>query len=188
VKQTLLDLQEGIYRHYPKGIPASDPLYKASPEHRRLVDARREAGRLKHRWQELLAHVRCQWPSLHVMDKSLHLLAGDWDAGYVGDLAGSVEGDFTIGFAVSFIVPCYAVYTWTYPEPSLLSRRFRTASLDLTPQQQAYAGPIAEWIARAWPTHQPLSAEMGAVAVPDVATNMCGLGEATVFDCVLTDY
>lgn len=108
MKHTVPELLEIVYTYYPRGVQMDDPAYDGSPEHQRLVAARRDAGRDKERWNTLLDGLAHQWPGASVLNQSLHLAGGNFDAGYMAEVTSS---EATIGFVVSFLAPYYAVFT-----------------------------------------------------------------------------
>jgi hypothetical protein len=67
-----------------------------------------------------------------------------------------------------------------------LARR-QDISFEFSPAEQIYAARIAEEIG-ATSEYERMPPEVGNVVVPDVATNLRVLGEATLYDCLLSDY
>jgi hypothetical protein len=70
-------------------------------------------------------------------------------------------------------------------KPKETARRIER-SLDPTPEEQ----PCASWIAREIESmfgYERMPSEVGKVIVPDVATNLRSLGEATLYDCLFSD-
>jgi hypothetical protein len=70
-------------------------------------------------------------------------------------------------------------------EPKEMSWRIER-SFDVTPVEE----PCVSWIAReieAMFGHERMPPEIGEVIVADVATNLRSLGEATLYDCLLSD-
>lgn len=57
---------------------------------------------------------------------------------------------------------------------------------DFAPAEQPYAACIAQDIEATW-GYERLPPEVGKIIVPDVATNLRSLGEATLHDCLLSD-
>ncbi|WP_438025430.1 hypothetical protein [Sorangium sp. So ce233] len=57
---------------------------------------------------------------------------------------------------------------------------------DPSPDEQPYAAGIAEEIEATW-GYERMPPEIGAVVVPDVATNLRRLGEARLYDCLFSD-
>lgn len=57
---------------------------------------------------------------------------------------------------------------------------------DLSPEEQPYGSWIGESIESTWGC-EPMPPELGKVIVPDVATNLRSIGEATLYDCLLSD-
>ena len=54
-----------------------------------------------------------------------------------------------------------------------------------TPDEEAYARDVAQEIERAYPGHEPIPPELGDMVIPDVALDTVGLGEATIYHCLL---
>lgn len=221
MKHSVEDLLGIVRDYYPRGISTEDPRYKASPEHRRLVEARRRAGTEKATWNALLERLNRQFPTDGLLNDSLHLPLGTMDAAYSGKLfpTGSKE-NLTIGFLVSFLVPYYIVYS-SRSVPDLERMAAPRAKLrfvfegdtcyalpadpnapeedvapfkptrevlhfDFSPQEQAYARWIASEIEATW-GYERMPPEVGQLVVPDVATDHRGIGEATVYDCLMSD-
>lgn len=62
----------------------------------------------------------------------------------------------------------------------------RDIHLDLSPEEQSYATWLAREIEATWGCAR-MPPEVGNVIVPDVATNHRRLGEARLYDCLLSD-
>jgi hypothetical protein len=245
------ELIEIAHRHYPRGMANEDPRNATTDEHRRLSAARRRAGADNEPWRALLRRAAVQFPGCSPSDRSLHLPTGDHDAGYCGELllpTARAEHPHTIGFLVSFLAPCYVVYSTrtvddveTAPHPNapkvhnfylgrtmyvlpagrvsrLLTGAARVVTrlghllprapvdpilarararkklpptrreihLDLSPEEQPYAAWLAREIEATWGCAR-MPEEIGNIIVPDVATNLRGLGEARLYDCLLSD-
>jgi hypothetical protein len=71
-------------------------------------------------------------------------------------------------------------------EERLFARR-QDIRFEFSPAEQIYAARIAEEIETTW-GYERMPPEVGNVVVPDVATNLRVLGEATLCDCLLSDY
>jgi hypothetical protein len=62
----------------------------------------------------------------------------------------------------------------------------RVIGFEFSPDDQAYATVIAQDIEATFAC-EPMAPEFGTVIVPDVATNARSLGEASLYDCLLSD-
>jgi hypothetical protein len=212
-----------VYRHYPRGMARSDPLYEQTEEYRRLSEARRQAGAAQEPWRAKLRRLRQQFPTNEVQNLSLHLPTGAHDAAYAGQVflpASPGEHFHTVGFLVGFLVPYYVVYSSRIVDDDERDEGFRVEMVhlvfdedtcqvlpaepgasDAEPAQRprreirryelsSDEQPYAAWIARQIETNwgcERMPPEVGSVIVPDVATNLRSCGEATFYDCLLSD-
>lgn len=115
MKHSMEELLQSVYRHYPRGISSQDPNRGQTEEHLRLVEARKRAGTDNKRWRAMLERLDAQFPKHSIENRSLHLPAGGWDAAYSACIhlpTGSGELCHYVGFFVSFLVPCYVVYSF----------------------------------------------------------------------------
>ena len=62
----------------------------------------------------------------------------------------------------------------------------RVVCFDFSPEEQTYATWIARDIEATW-GYERMPPAVGKVIVPDVATNLHGLGEASLYDCLFID-
>jgi hypothetical protein len=219
----LVDL---VYEYYPRGLLANDPQYTSSPQHQRLVAARKQAGADRAAWRGLLGRISQRFPESRLQDGSVHLPTGEMDAAYLGTAylpTAPGEVHHTIEFRISFLVPCYMIYSsrivedapkkkdpnkvtarffydWTpeddladhppvrpgieLPEPATPTREIR--SFDFSPDELPYATAIAEDIEAHW-SHERMPPEVGKIVVPDVSTSSRLPGEATLYDCLMSD-
>jgi hypothetical protein len=195
VKHTIDDLLAIAYRYYPRGVTEADSGFYDTQERQRLIAARRHAG-TEERWRDMICRLDDRFPDRSIMDRSLHLASGKWDACYSGwlempPLAGEKSRD--LGFVVSFVVPYYVVYgRRTIPidphDPAhqgySLHHEFAfTFAADEEPYTR---GLIAE-IEATYPGHEPMPPEVGQVIVPDVVTSRRFINTATLFDCLFSD-
>ncbi|WP_437800031.1 hypothetical protein [Sorangium sp. So ce693] len=115
MKHSSKELVEVAYRYYPRGVSREDPRYKRTEEYGRLADARRRAGAECGRWQGMLNRIHDKFPDRSLIDRSIHLPTGNYDACYAGHLSveASAPGEYShvIGFMVSLLVSCYVVYS-----------------------------------------------------------------------------
>lgn len=70
-------------------------------------------------------------------------------------------------------------------QPSTPARR--VIRFDFSVDEQPYAAWIAREVEATWGGYQPMPPEIGKLVVPDVATDLPGLGEATLYDCLFSD-
>ena len=93
-----------------------DDSYKETEEHRRLVEARVRAGTGENRvrWRAFLDRIDKQFPGNAVENRSIHLETGSHDACYSGAIhlpLAEGEHGHVVGFLISFVAPCYIVYS-----------------------------------------------------------------------------
>lgn len=88
------------------------------------------------------------------------------------------EGDTCYAFSADPNAPEEAVAPFN-PTRELLHFNF-------SPDEQAYATWIASEIEASW-GYERMPPEVGRLIVPDVATDHRGIGEATVYDCLMSD-
>lgn len=172
-----------VYQYYPRNLWDSDPAYDETIEHRRLVEARRRAGRDDDAWRNLLERIARRFPDRAVQNNSLHLPAGGFDACYSALLwldPRDGEAHRAIGFLVSFIAPHFLIYVARSTDRHMVRYSF-------SPDESLFADAIAEELRATHPAFTALPPEIGLVPVPDVVTGNRGLGEATLFDCLFTD-
>ncbi len=223
MKHSMDELLDVVYRHYPRGVARSDPLYEQTEEYRRLSEARRQAGAAQEPWRAMLRRLRQQFPADVVQNLSLHLPTGAHDAAYAGQVflpTSPGEHFHTIGFLVGFLVPYYVVRSSRIvdderkddfrveqvcvvfdgdtcyavpPDHPLAAKaempeqpRREIRGFEFSPEEQPYAMSIAREIETTW-GHEPMPPEVGTIIVPDVATNLRSCGEATLYDCLLSD-
>ena len=193
MRQSFDELLHVVYRFYARGLQQYDPGYKDSEEHRRLVQARIQAAAPGNPWGTLLERLALRFPKDQIQNGSLHLPTGGWDAGYVGSLwlppRDSREKNHLIGSLVSFLVPCYVVYSSAHvavpsAEPPDWSQQIR---FTFSPDEEPHARVLAEEIASTFPDHEPMPPEIGNVVVPDVVAGTRRLGATTLYHCLFTD-
>jgi hypothetical protein len=183
MKHTPEQLLDIIFQHYPRGNAPPD---KNTAEHHRLVAARLRAGTTPdyEHWRTMIARLKARFPDCKVENWSFHLLTGDHDGGYRGELAlpaMTMEGGEIIGFYVSFLVPYYVIYA------RRRSRDGSEASLELNAAEQPYARGITEEITSSYPGYEPLPPHIGGIRVPDVALGS-GAMKATMYDLLFSEY
>jgi hypothetical protein len=183
-----------IYKFYPRGLWADDPGYRETEEHLRLAEARRRAGAANGPWNALRDRLAERFPECGMLNRSVHLPTGSFDACYSGRLTLPLleesQGEHAIGFLVSFLAPVYVVYSslvfhskdasgesrWTLPQ----------IRFDFSADERPYAEVIAREIEATYGCER-MPPEIGKVIVPDVAAGLRAPGEATIYDCLLSD-
>jgi hypothetical protein len=157
-------LLEIIRRFYPRGMETTSPGYDDTEERRRQVDATRRAVAEHAKWSAMLDRLRARF---QVQELSLHILAGGFDSAYSAKIAIPGADERALGFHVSFLGPYYVIH--------------RTGA----PGEEPCARGIAEEIEATY-GYEPIPPEIGSVVVPDVALDTVALGEATIYDCLLS--
>src|SRR5262245_29029211 len=114
MKHSIEELIDIIYRYYPRGVSELDLNRVQTEEHRRLVEACRQAGADCSRWLDMLKRLDDQFPERGISNLSIHLVRGGSDACYMGSL--SLPDDTNdcwhkVDFRVSFLVPYYIVFS-----------------------------------------------------------------------------
>ncbi|WP_433934183.1 hypothetical protein AB3662_06745 [Sorangium cellulosum] len=119
MRHTIGQLLEIVYRYHPRGIGGPDPHQfwqddshgEHTEEHARLVAARIQASK-DERWHAMRRRISERFPDLPLMNRSLHLPAGLYDACYsfTVDLPNAPDRR-TLWFHVSFLAPYYVVYS-----------------------------------------------------------------------------
>lgn len=193
MRQTAAELLATVYQFYPRSLEETDPRYRESEEHQRLVQARRQAGSEGNPWRVLLGRLKLRFPSYTVQNNSVHLPTGNYDAGYSGLLwlptRGPHEKDHQLGFLISFLVPAYVLYstvnvfaptTKSYPIAGYVS-------LTLSPDEQPFARILTDEILAVFPGFEPMPPEIGNLTVPDVVDGIKSAGDKTLYQCLFTD-
>ena len=198
MKHTVDELLAIAYSYYARGITHADPGYYDTQERQRLIDARRHAGTEDRfeRWRHMIFRLEARFPDSHVMDRSLHLHTGTWDACYSGwlimpPLPG--EDQRHIGFLVSFLVPYYVVYTSRVTFLDMHDPAHREdwvqqkIAFTFAPDEEPYARAVIAEIEATYPDHEPMPPEVGQMIVPGVVTSRRYIDTATLFDCLFSD-
>jgi hypothetical protein len=178
-----------LYRYYPRGVSNGDPRRTSTEESQRLSAVRRQAGADDTRWQALLEGLERTFPEASVQNDSFHLPTGKHDACYSGRIflqPAKGEHFHSVGFMVSLLLPCYVVYSSRVVDAGPGGARRNDLRFELSSDELPYASWIAKAIEEAW-HFEPMPPEMMSVLVPDVATNMRDLGEATLRDLLFSD-
>ncbi|MFT3768147.1 MAG: hypothetical protein QM820_22070 [Minicystis sp.] len=162
----LSDLIESIYQYYPQGMYPDSPGYDATPERHRQMDAMRRAAADHPRWAAMLDRLRQRF---EVDDRSMHISGQTFDSAFsamviVPDEQGRA---WDLGFHVSLLGPYYVVHRMGRPG------------------EEAYAQALVQEIEATY-GYAPIPPELGDVVVPAVALETRRMGEATVYDCLLS--
>jgi hypothetical protein len=115
MKHTLDELLDIVYRYYPRGVGPNDPSNahrnKEAEEQARLVAARQKAA-TDERWHSLLRRVQERFPEAPLMNHSLHLPTGKYDACYSFTISPPKSPErLRLWFQVSFLAPYYIVFS-----------------------------------------------------------------------------
>ena len=195
MRHSLSELLAVVYRFYPRGLRQYDPGYKATEEYRRLVQARIHAGADGNPWDVFLDRLSVRFPDEPkgtIQNGSVHLPTGRMDAGYIGCFwlppRGPWEKNHMIGFLVSFLVPCYVVYSSAHISVSAKDPEAWSHQIHFTfsPDEAPCAQVITEEIVSAFPDYELMPPEIGNVVVTDVEPNS-PMGKATLYHCLFTD-
>jgi hypothetical protein len=201
MKHSAEELIAIAYQHFPRGMADDDPLYEQTPEWLRRKSARVRAGGNHEGWQTMLQRIQARSPREPpfgnlVENRSQFLestTAGPTGRCFSGALW--MPGDdparpsHEIGFAVSFLAPCYAVFSSRavpIDPPMGMRDTERYVSFALSSSELRFARGIAEEIEISFPDHEPLPPEVGNVMVPEVASELPPPGVATLFECLLS--
>jgi hypothetical protein len=192
--QSLDELLSVVYRYYPRRRDDDDAGYKDTEEHRRLVQARIQAGAEGNPWRNvLLPRIHARFPGHMVQDGSLHLPLGHHDAGYTGWFwlppRRPQEKNHVIGFLISFLAPYYVVYSSVHVRvPSGAPRDWeQEIRFTFSPDEEPYARAITEELLSVFPDREQMPPEVGNIIVPDVVAGNQFMGETTLFHCLFTD-
>ena len=197
MKKSLEELLAVVYRFYPRGLSPGDPGYKETKEYLRLVEARIKAGHEdlggNSPWRTLLARLSARFPEHELQDGSFHLPTGEMDAGHTClfwlSPRGPWEKNHVLGFWISFLVPCYVIYSSAHvvspsPEPRDGSQDIR---FTFSPDEEPYARALIEEIAVVFPGYELMPPELGNQIVPDVVAGNQLMGKTTIYHCLFSD-
>ena len=161
---TPAELLEVVYSFYPRGLFVGGLGYKDTVERQRQRDAARRGVAAFPAWRAMLDRLGARYP---LMDHSLHLLAGGRDPAYSAAIDLPEGG--TLYFHVSLLGPYYGIH--------------RTGA----PGEEPAACDLAREIEVAYPGYQPIPPEIGDEVVPDVTLDKRFFGEATIYECLLSE-
>jgi hypothetical protein len=129
MKHSVEELTAIAYQYFPRGLWGSDPLYEQTAEYRRRVAERARASSDYDVWRTMLRRIWARFPrELHpeVMVENLSIFmqsptTGPLDRCFKAALwlpvRGPAEKHHDLGFLISFVVPCYVVYSARHVEP-----------------------------------------------------------------------
>jgi hypothetical protein len=136
--------------------------YDDTEERFRQLQASRRGVDDYPRWKAMMRRLGERYP---ICDWSLYLLGGSWGPAYSGWIY--IPG-YRIGFHVSLLGPYYGIHRLGVPGEE-------EAALDIAREIEAtYAG------------YEPIPPELGEEVVPDVALDKRHFGQATIYDCLLS--
>jgi hypothetical protein len=180
------ELLETIYQYYPRGVIQDDPRCSDAPERRRLEEANQAAGRERPKWLAMLARLKERFAECCIDGHALHLLTPSSRAAcYPGILLMPTPNvDHRIGFDVSFLAPCYVLYTQRiYPVEHSLPPVTRLAPDEA---ERPYWDAIAQEIEHTYNAGY-MPPETGHIIVPDVEPGNRQMGDAMIYDCFFDD-
>jgi hypothetical protein len=218
MKPSLEDLLPIIYQYYHPRSADQDGLaeleeFNETPEHLRLIAARKRAGYEADAWRGLLQRLRERFPSCTVETMLAPLQAGRYDAAYTGKLnlpfaLPHKQDEYALGFLVSFIVPYFLIYRRrcrtmdSAPErpPASVDESeyseyleahgapilWEPLGYEFTAEEAPYAKGLIEEIQAAYPGYSPMPPELLDVKVPDAWFSSDECGTETVFAHVFT--
>jgi hypothetical protein len=159
---TRSDLLALVYRFYPRGLLVGGPDYDDTEERYRQREAARRGAAEYPTWDAMTDRLGARYP---LMSHSVCLLAGWCVPAYSADI--EIPG-YVIGFHVSLLGPCYGIR--------------RTGA----PGEEPVAHDLAREIEATYPGYEPIPPELGNEVVPDVSLDKRLFGEATIYDCLLS--
>ena len=189
MKHSVEELLSVVYRFYPRGLYASDPRYRDTEEHRRLVQARIQAAAEGSRWDVLLQRLRVRFPE-GLMNRSLGLYTGDNDAAYEGSLTLPARGWYdryrALYFTVSFLVPYYVVYSSVNVVAPVThgGQGTRHTNFTFTPDEEPLARALTEEILAVFPGYEPMPPEIGNIPLP---ADIKSFYEGTIYSALFID-
>lgn len=202
MSHTTSELVAIAHQYFPRGRRRRDPGYEHTPEYRRQMEARVPASMRFRDWWALLLRIQArfrpeQHPSISIENGSLFLAsphASTLDRCFTGTLTIPVRGPWEmhheIEFLVSFVVPCYTIYSrsYTYLEEPIGTRKTEPrVSFMFTADELPFIEAIEREIRTDFPDHELLPPEAGTTLVPEVETDNDPYGEATIFGCLFSD-
>lgn len=191
MNHSIAELIDVARRYFPEGYWPEG--YESSAEHERRGAAHARAGADYETWRSMLRRLRERFPDIDVRNESIRFEATEStpvDRCFAGSMElpprRPEEQNHRLGFRVSFVVPYYFLYgAHQVKAPNDFDLR---SAFDFTPDEAPVAKAVEEEIGRAFPLHARMGPEVGTVIVPNVATNLRIPGEASLYDCLFSDY
>lgn len=182
------ELIEIVHRFYPAGIAIDHPAYSRSPQAVRLAAARRKAVEERSTWDAFLTRGRTSISHSRFADWSSSLELGA-DACYQARISGpgiavEVPRLDEVVVLVSFIVPCYFIYTSisTRDPRGPGSRRCFPSWIRRT--RAMYQS--VESVVRETTGFSKLPPDLLFLGLPDIQVGNRGFGHARIADCIFT--
>ena len=173
------ELLDVVYRFYPRGLhnfsrihaPPNEPFYDDTEEHLRLMEA---ANRGRAEYPTWKAMIRRLGDRYGLQNESIYLLAGGVGPGYSARIyrpkdlepVPSFRSRASLSFHVSLLGPYYGIHDMGEPDEK--------------------PAAIIEEIEATYPGYQQILPELGNELVPDVATDVVLMGEATIYVCLFS--
>lgn len=194
MKPTVNEAFDVVYRFYPRGVWPDGAGYDQTDERRRQQEAVQQAVAGYDRWRSMLDPLRVRFPVCTVRDRALSLLAGSFLAAYSAEidlpLVEPSKGVHSLGFHVSILAPYYVIYisrTFLLDDhPTGDKATLPAVRLEIVAEEEPYARELAQEIEATY-GYASMAPEIGRVIVPDVATCFRRMGEARIYDCLLSD-
>lgn len=161
---TCAELLEVVYSFYPRGLIDGGLGYEDTVERQRQRVAARRGVAAFPTWRAMVDRLGARYP---LMDHSLHLLGGGLDPAYSADI--DIPEGAKLYFHVSLLGPYYGIH--------------RTGA----PGEEPAARDIAREIEATYPGYQPIPPELGDEVVPDVTLDKRFFGQATIYECLLSE-
>ena len=168
---TRSELLDVVYRFYPRGLhnysrihaPPNEPFYDDTEEHLRLIEAANRGRAEYPTWEAMIDRLGDRY---RLQNESLSLLAGWARPAYSARI--QIIDETTLGFHVSLLGPYYGIH------------------LPGIPEEEPVAREIAREIEATYPGYQQIPPELGKEVVPDVATSVVLMGDATIYVCLFS--
>lgn len=201
MKHSTEELIAIAYHYFPRGMADDDPLYGQTQEWLRRKSARARASDDYEAWRTMLQRIQKRFPleppfGMMVENRSTFLQSptgGPTERCFSGALwmpaEAPTKANHELGFAVSFIAPCYVIFSSRavpIDPPIGMRDTEREVSFDLSSVELPFARGIAEEIGISFPDHEPMPPEVGNAIVPNVATELPAPGVATLFECLFS--
>jgi hypothetical protein len=191
VSQTTEELIAIALTYHAQDKGETGPERNQNPETERKREAHVRACAKYNDWMAMLQRLQQRFPDRKVENRSLFRQGPKtsvYDLAYSGRLSlpvrGAKEQYRYLGFMASIVVPCYVIYD--------CARLDRTGNvwdirLQLAADELALATEVGRELEIAFPGYAPMPAEVGTAIVPGVRTSVKRPGEATVYDCLMSD-